>query len=208
MTASVPIPPDPKAPGALGGHLLAEARDRFRSQRKLAEDAMAQVDDAAFFAVLDGESNSIAIVVKHIAGNARSRWRDFLTSDGEKPDRHRDTEFEMGALDTPEARAEQRAALMAAWHAGWGFLESALAPLGPDDLLRAVTIRGEPHSVAQALLRQISHYGQHVGQIVLLAKHAQGGAWKTLSVPRGKSGHFEKEMRERFGKDPGSGSRT
>jgi hypothetical protein len=198
VTARVPIPPDPNAPGALGAHLLDEARDRFTGQRKLAEDAMAQVDDAAFFAVLDGESNSIAIVVKHIAGNARSRWRDFLTTDGEKPDRHRDTEFEIGPIDTPEQRTEQRAALMATWQEGWSILEAALAPLGPEDLLRTVTIRGEPHTVVQAIVRQISHYGQHVGQIVLLAKHARGGEWKTLSVPRGGSKAFETRLREKF----------
>jgi hypothetical protein len=202
MSGRVPIPDDPKAPGALGAHMLADARDQFRSQRKLAEAALEQVDDEAYFAQLDGESNSIAIVVKHIAGNLRSRWRDFLTTDGEKPDRHRDTEFEIGPIGTPEERAQQRAALDAAWREGWEILEQALAPLGPDDLLRTVTIRGEPHSVVQAIHRQISHYGNHVGQIVLLAKHARGAEWKTLSVPRGKSGAFEQTVRNRFGTEP------
>lgn len=196
-----PIPPDPHAPGALGGHLLKEARDRLTGLRRLAEDAMAQVDDEAFFAVLDGESNSIAIVVKHIAGNLRSRWRDFLTTDGEKPDRNRDQEFEIGPLDTPKQRSDERTALVAAWREGWEILEGALAPLGPDDLLRTVTIRGEPHTVVQAILRQISHYGQHVGQIVLLAKHARGAEWKTLSVPKGGSRAFEQKVRERFGSE-------
>src|SRR5262245_44249296 len=111
---------------------------------------MAQVDDAAFFATLDAESNSIAIVVKHVAGNLRPRWRDFVTTAGGKPDRNRDGEFETGPLDTPEARADGRRALEAAWRDGWETLEGALAPLGPDDLLRTVAIRGEPHSVVQA----------------------------------------------------------
>lgn len=196
--SSAPISPDPNAAGALGGHMLMEARDRFGRLRKLAEDAMAQVDDEAFFSVLDGESNSIAIVVKHIAGNLRSRWRDFLTTDGEKPDRNRDQEFEIGPIDTPKQRSDQRTALVAAWREGWEILEGALAPLGPDDLLREVTIRGEPHSVVQAIMRQIAHYGQHVGQIVLLAKHARGAEWRTLSVPRGGSRAFESAMREKF----------
>jgi hypothetical protein len=197
MSGRAPIPQDPKAPGALGGHMLEDARDQFRSLRKLAEGAIAQVDDATFFARSGDDENSIAIVVKHVAGNLRSRWRDFLTSDGEKPDRNRDGEFELGATDTPEARATERRALEAAWREGWDVLEGALAPLTADDLLRAVTIRGEPHSVVQAIHRQLAHYGYHVGQIVLLAKHARGAEWKTLSVPRGGSKAFEQTMRER-----------
>ena len=135
-----------------------------------------------------GETNSIALVVKHLAGNARSRWTDFLTSDGEKADRQRDREFEL-------AEGDSRAALMAAWDAGWAALERALEPLTEDDLLRTITIRGEPHSVLKAIDRQLTHYGYHVGQIVLLARLAQGAGWKSLSVARGQSEAFNRRMR-------------
>jgi hypothetical protein len=176
---------------------VAEARDRFAKLRATAEGALAQVDDAAFFALPEpsGETNSIALVVKHVAGNARSRWTDFLTSDGEKPDRHRDTEFELAGDDS-------RAALMAAWARGWQALDDALAPLGPADLERTITIRGEPHTVLQALVRQLVHYGQHVGQIVLLARIARGAEWRTLSVPRGGTAAFNASMRRTFPEKP------
>jgi len=168
----------------LGRHLLDDVQLTFRKLRRQAEDALAQVDDAAFFRVLDPESNSLALIVKHVAGNQRSRWTDFLTSDGEKPDRHRDTEFE-------QTDDDGRDALMARWNAGWDLLAATLAALGPDDLTRPVTIRGEPHTVLQAIDRQLVHYAQHVGQIVFLAKHLAGPAWKTLSIPRGRSRSFE-----------------
>ena len=171
----------------------AEARDRFARLRATAEGALAQVDDGAFFALPEpsGETNSIALIVKHVAGNARSRWTDFLTSDGEKPDRHRDTEFELSPDDS-------RAHLMAAWARGWQALDDALAPLGPSDLERTITIRGEPHTVVQAITRQLAHYGQHVGQIVLLARIAKGASWRTLSVPRGGTEAFNAAMRSTF----------
>jgi hypothetical protein len=173
----------------------AEARDRFAKLRATAEGALAQVDDREFFALPEpsGETNSIALIVKHIAGNARSRWTDFLTSDGEKPDRHRDTEFEL-------ADGDSREQLMAAWAHGWQALDDALAPLEIDDLKRIVTIRGEPHTVVQAITRQLVHYGQHVGQIVLLARIARGASWQTLSVPRGGTDAFNASMRETFRK--------
>jgi len=167
----------------LGRHYLDDVAVTFRKQKKLAEQALAQVDDAAFFRALDAESNSLALIVKHVAGNQRSRWRDFLTSDGEKPDRHRDTEFEAAGEDT-------RATLMARWEEGWRFLFDALAGLAPEDLLREVRIRGEAHTVLQAIERQLVHYGQHVGQIVFLAKHWAGAEWKSLSIPRGKSAEY------------------
>jgi len=175
--------------------ILAESRARFADLRKTAEGALAQVSDDEFFAPPEpsGETNSIALIVKHIAGNARSRWTDFLTSDGEKPDRVRDTEFERFDGDS-------RAALMAAWARGWDLLDAALAPLTDGDLERTITIRGEPHTVSQAVIRQLAHYGQHVGQIVLLARIARGAAWSTLSVPRGHSGQFNASMREAFPK--------
>ncbi|MCM2270316.1 MAG: DUF1572 domain-containing protein [Thermoanaerobaculia bacterium] len=171
-------------PTALARHYLEDVVLSFRKQRELAERALAQVDDAAFFRRLDAESNSLAIVVQHVAGNQRSRWRDFLASDGEKPDRRRDDEFEL-------APGASRGELMARWEEGWRLLFDALAALAPGDLLRTVTIRGEPHTVLQAIDRQLVHYAQHVGQIVLLAKHWAGPAWRTLSIPKGRSRDFE-----------------
>lgn len=154
----------------------------FRYYKKLAGRAMEQVTDDQLFAVLDGEMNSIAIVVKHMAGNMRSRWTDFLTSDGEKPDRDRESEF----MDPPPSRE----ALMKLWEEGWDCLFRALGPLTDADLTRTITIRGEPHSVIQAINRQMAHYSYHCGQIVLLAKHFAHDRWKSLSVPRGQSASF------------------
>lgn len=158
----------------------------FRTYKKLGEQAMAQVSDSELMAALDPEMNSIAVVVKHMAGNMRSRWTDFLTSDGEKPDRMRDTEFEA----PPATRAE----LMALWEDGWARVFAALEPLREEDLARAVTIRGERHSVTQAINRQVGHYAYHVGQIVLLAKHFRSAEWKSLSIPRGRSGDFNRKV--------------
>lgn len=157
--------------------LITDITENFSKQKQLADRALAQIDDAAFFSVLDRESNSIAVVVKHMAGNLRSRFTDFLTTDGEKPDRKRDTEFELG-------RAETRAELMAKWERGWEVLFDSLRALSHDDLARTVTVRGEGATVLQALLRALTHLSQHVGQIVLLAKHFAGAGWKTLSIPR------------------------
>lgn len=154
----------------------------FRQYKQLAERAMAQVSDVHLNEALDREMNSIAITVKHMAGNMRSRWTDFLTSDGEKPDRNRDTEFE----DAPATRQE----LLALWEAGWRHLFDALESLTDSDLGRVVTIRGEKHSAMQAIQRQVAHYSYHCGQIVLLAKHFRGHQWESLSVPRGKSEEF------------------
>ena len=158
----------------------------FRYYKKLAEGAIVQVTDEQLYAVLDEEMNSIALVVKHMAGNMRSRWRDFLTSDGEKPDRQRDTEF----VDPPPTRA----ALLQLWDDGWHYLFTALEPLSEADMTRTITIRGEAHSVMQAINRQIAHYAYHCGQIVLLAKHFQHDRWKSLSIPRTKSADFNKKV--------------
>jgi hypothetical protein len=163
---------------------LTDARAVFRKYKQLAEGAMAQVTDAQLFEVpflteQVGESNSIAVIVKHVAGNLRSRWMDFLTTDGEKPWRDRDSEF--------ASARETRESLMAGWDAGWACLFAALEPLTDADLGRTVTIRGEAHSVLQAVNRQMAHYPYHVGQIVWLAKHFQGGNWKSLSIPKGAS---------------------
>lgn len=143
---------------------------------------MAQVPDHALLTVLDPQSNSIAMIVKHLAGNMRSRWTDFLTSDGEKPNRNRDSEF----VDPPATRAD----LLAMWDSGWKCLFSALESLTDSDLSRTVLIRTEPHSVLQAINRQIAHYSYHVGQIVFLARHFAGGPWTSLTIPRGRSSSF------------------
>ena len=158
----------------------------FRMYKRLGEGAMAQVGDGDLFVELAPEANSIAIVVKHMAGNMRSRWTDFLTSDGEKPDRNRDSEF----VDPPATRA----ALIEMWEAGWAIVFQALEPLTDADLGRTVLIRGEAHSVMQAINRQVAHYSYHVGQMVLLAKHFASGRWQSLSVPRNKSAEFNRKV--------------
>lgn len=158
----------------------------FRQYKALADRAMAQVTDTQLFLTLDEEANSIAIVAQHMAGNMLSRWTDFLTSDGEKPSRNRDSEF----IDPPDTRA----GLLAMWESGWDCLFAALEPLTDADLGRTVLIRGEAHSVMQAINRQIAHYAQHVGQIVLLTKHYAGGKWQSLSVPRNKSAEFNRRV--------------
>src|SRR5215472_10238654 len=161
----------------------------FQYYKKLAERAMAQCSDENLFVALDAESNSIAIIVKHMAGNMRSRWMDFLTTDGEKPDRHRDTEFE----DAPKTRT----ALMELWERGWKYVFDALEPLTEADLTRTITIRAEPHSVMQAINRQVAHYAHHVGQILFLAKHLTTratGRWESLSIARGKSAEINTKV--------------
>ena len=165
---------------------LEDSLTLFRYYKKLAERAMEQVTDEQLLQVLDSEANSIAVIVKHMAGNMRSRWVDFLTSDGEKPDRNRETEFE----DPPSTRD----ALMKLWEQGWNYLFTALEPLSEPDAHRTVTIRGEPHSVMQAVNRQMGHYSYHCGQIVLLAKHLQYDHWKSLTIPRGKSAEFNQRV--------------
>lgn len=161
-------------------HYIDDSLFQLRKLKAQADKAMAQIDDAQFFSTLDPDANSIALIVKHVTGNMRSRWTDFLTTDGEKPDRNRDTEFEREAGDT-------RASLMARWDAGWDLLFQTLISLQPSDIDRTVTIRGEPHTVLQAINRQVSHYSVHVGQIVLLAKHYAGPGWQTLSIPKRKT---------------------
>ena len=164
----------------------ADSLDLFRYYKKLAERAMAQVTDEQLLTVLDAEMNSIAVIVKHMAGNMRSRWTDFLNSDGEKPDRNRDTEFS----DPPATRE----ALLAVWEDGWQCLFRAIEPLSEQDLQRTVTIRGEARSVMQAINRQVAHYSYHCGQIVFLAKHFQHDEWKSLSVPRRQSAEFNRRV--------------
>ena len=165
---------------------LKESLSLFRYYKKLAEGAIAQCPDQGLFQTLDGENNSIAIVVKHMVGNMRSRWTDFRTSDGEKPDRHRDTEFE----DPPKTRTE----ILDLWDAGWNCLFTALEALTDASMSETVTIRGEAHSVMQAINRQMGHYSYHVGQIVMLAKHFAGASWKALTIPRKKSAEFNADV--------------
>jgi uncharacterized damage-inducible protein DinB len=167
---------------------LQDSIELFRHYKKLAERAMEQCPDAGLSGTLDGESNSIATIVKHMWGNMRSRWTDFLTTDGEKPDRQRDTEFET----PPQSRAE----ILAMWEQGWKYVFDALEPLTDADLTRSVAIRTEPHSVMQAINRQIAHYSYHIGQIAYLAKHfaAESGKWTALTVPRHKSADFNSRV--------------
>ena len=165
-----------------------DAVSSFRSYKKLAERAIEQVSDEEFFAQIDTESNSIAVIVKHIAGNLHSRWRDFLTTDGEKPDRNRDTEFQM--------IGDTREPLMEFWERGWQTLFDNLEPLTEEELSHNVTIRGEPHTVVEAINRQLTHYSYHIGQIVFLAKHLRSSEWKTLSVPRNRSADFNRYLTE------------
>lgn len=166
-------------------HYLEEARRQMRGQKRMGEGAMVQLGDDEFFLTLDPESNSVAILVKHLAGNMRSRFTDFLMSDGEKPDRFRDREFEVSGTTT-------RAEVMRWWEEGWSCVLGAIETLKPEDVSRTVTIRGEPHTVLQAINRQIAHYAAHIGQIVFLAKHLRSSKWKTLTIPRGKSEEFKK----------------
>src|SRR5262245_16498968 len=173
----------------LAQHYLENAIAEFRYLKKLGDRAMQQLNDEQLFITLDPESNSVAIVVKHLPGNMRSRWMDFLTSDGEKPDRHRDQEF---VIDATTSRAE----VIELWERGWRYVFDAIEPLRPEDVTRIVMIRQEPHTVLQAISRQFGHYATHVGQIAFLAKHLKSTEWKTLSVPRGQSEQFNRKMLE------------
>jgi hypothetical protein len=165
---------------------IVDSMELLRYYKRLAERAMEQVPDEQLFAALDPEMNSIAVIVKHMAGNMRSRWKDFLTSDGEKPDRNRDSEF--------VAPPATRAALLEMWGTGWNYVFQALEPLTDADLGRTVYIRGEGHSVMQAINRQLTHYANHVGQIVLLAKHFAQEQWKPLTIPRNRSSEFNVQV--------------
>jgi hypothetical protein len=171
----------------IGALYIDEAFRSLRGHKRLADDAITQLTDEEFFAVPDAESNSVAIIIKHMAGNMRSRFTDFLTTDGEKPDRNRDQEFIIAADAT-------RAEILAVWEQYWQLVFDTLNGIGPEELERTVTIRGEPHSVLRAINRQVAHYAYHVGQIVFLAKHWKGAEWKTLSVPKGKSEQVNLQM--------------
>jgi len=165
---------------SIGQHYLDDALRTFRDYKKTAERAFAQTTDEDFFKTIDEESNSIAVIVKHMAGNMLSRWTDFLTTDGEKPNRNRDMEFEMLPNTT-------KVDMLVFWDQGWQCVFAAIEPLTPDDLMQTVKIRGQDHTVLQAINRQVSHYANHVGQIVYLAKHFRSSEWTSLSVPKNKS---------------------
>ncbi len=164
-------------------HYLKDTILQLRKYKQMAEKAMAQISDDKFFTDLSDVDNSLAIIVKHMAGNMRSRWTDFLSSDGEKDDRHRDTEFEIYDSDSKES-------LMQKWQEGWELCFEAIEPLKPEDLEKTIYIRGEAHTVLEAINRQLTHYAYHVGQIVYLARHFSGSNWKSLSIPKGESDSF------------------
>jgi|SRR5437588_7954183 len=176
-----------------GAAYLDEARRSFRGYKRMAEGALAQIKDDELFRQIDAESNSVAILIKHIGGNARSRWTDFLTTDGEKPDRHRDNEF---IIDQNTTRDQ----LMREWEAGWKLVFDSIAILKPEDLSRVITIRGKEHTVLQAINRALVHYAYHIGQITFLGKHFRQAEWNSLSIPKGQSETFGKEAEERFAK--------
>ena len=176
-------------PTPFADHYLDNTRRELRKMKAQVDRALAQVSDDQIFAPLDTESNTLATLMKHMAGNMRSRWTDFLTTDGEKPDRHRDTEFEIPAGTT-------RADVVADWESGWSVLLASIDALTPPDLDRTVLIRAEPHTVPEAIQRSLLHYAYHAGQIVLLAKHWCGAGWQTLSVPTGKSEEFNRAKME------------
>ena len=168
---------------AIVQNYLDDSRSAMRAYKKLAEKAIAQLKDEEFFATLDDESNSVAVIMKHMAGNMISRWTDFLTSDGEKPDRNRDMEF---VIEPSTTKFE----VVAYWNRGWQCVFDALEPLRPEDCEKTVTIRGETHTIVQALNRQLMHYAYHIGQIVFLAKHFRSAEWNSLSIPRNRSAQF------------------
>jgi hypothetical protein len=166
---------------------LRDVSARFDQWKQTAEKAVAQLDDQQLHWKPDPESNSAAIILWHIAGNLRSRWRGFMVSDGEKPDRHRDTEFEIG----PDTSRDE---IMAWWNGAWELQQAELARVRPEDLLRTVTTRRRPESVIEAIDRQLCHLASHVGQVVYIAKHVSGERWQTLSIERGKSREFNEKM--------------
>ncbi|HVT57483.1 MAG TPA: DUF1572 family protein [Thermoanaerobaculia bacterium] len=180
-------------PRSLAEIYLEDVTAQFKKLKELADRALARVRDEDLAATLDPEGNSVAVLVQHMAGNLRSRWTDFLTTDGEKPDRDRDAEFEV-------APGFSRAGLLARWEKGWERLFATLSELTADDLGKTVYIRAEPHTVPQAIHRQMTHHAYHIGQLVLLARHHAGGGWESLSVPRGKSREHNARMFGRSGR--------
>ena len=175
---------------SLAAHYLEDSIASLRAYKKLADKALAQLEEDEFFITLDEEANSIAVIMKHMAGNMFSRWTDFLTTDGEKPDRNRDMEF----VIAPKTGRED---VLAYWEKGWQRVFDALEPLRAEDLGRKVPIRGEEHTVIQAINRQLMHYANHIGQIILLAKHFRSSEWTSISIPRNKSLEFNEYLEQR-----------
>jgi hypothetical protein len=171
---------------------LDDAIASYRAYKKLAEKALHQITDEEFFVTIDEESNSVAVIMKHLAGNMLSRWTDFLTSDGEKPDRNRDMEFVIEPQTT-------KGDLLAYWDRGWTCVFAALEPLQPEDFDRKVLIRGKEHTIVQAVNRQLTHYAYHIGQIVFLAKHFRSAEWQSLSIPKNRSAEFNKYLEQKAG---------
>lgn len=176
-------------------NVLDESIQTFRNYKKLAEKAMTQVSDEEFFKVIDDEANSIAIIAKHIGGNLRSRWTEFLTTDGEKSDRDRDAEFTESENDTRES-------LMESWENGWAALFGSMEALQTEDLGQTVQIRGESFTVFRAISRSLTHTVYHVGEIVFLAKYLRSGEWQNLSIPKNKSAEFNAYLADK--KDKGN----
>lgn len=172
-------------------HYLDDTRASFRAYKKLADKALVQLKDDEYFITLDEEANSVAVIMKHMAGNMLSRWTDFLTTDGEKPDRNRDMEF---VIEPQTSKVE----LLAFWERGWNSLNEALEQLQPADFDKQVMIRGEAHTIVQAINRQMTHYAYHIGQIVFLAKHFRSSAWQSLSIPRNRSAGFNEYLKEKL----------
>lgn len=177
---------------SLGKHYLEDSVASLRAYKKLADKALDQLNEDEFFLTLDEEANSVAVIMKHMAGNMFSRWTDFLTSDGEKPDRNRDLEF---VIESKTSKGD----VMAYWEKGWQRVFDTLEPLAAEDLGKKVLIRGEEHTVIQAINRQLMHYANHIGQIVFLAKHFRSSEWKSLSIPRNHSAEFNAHLQEQGG---------
>ena len=175
---------------AIVQNYFEDAIASFKSYKKLADKAIAQLKDEEFFVTLDEEANSVAVIMKHMAGNMFSRWTNFLTTDGEKPDRNRDMEFVIDESTTKDDVLDY-------WERGWACVFAAVEPLTPEDFEKTVMIRGEAHTIVQAINRQMTHYAYHAGQIVFLAKHFRSRDWSSLSIPRNKSAEFNKDMQSR-----------
>jgi hypothetical protein len=174
---------------AIGRNYLNDALASFRDYKKLAEKAFGQLKDEEFFVTLDEEGNSVGVIIKHMTGNMISRWTDFLNTDGEKPDRNRDMEFVLAPATTKKDLIEQ-------WERGWAQVFQAIEPLEPADLARTIYIRGKAHTVVEAINRQLTHYAQHIGQIIFLSKHLRSTEWQTLSIPRNRSAEFNAYLSE------------
>ena len=172
---------------AIVQNYFEDAIASLKNYKKLADKAIAQVKDDEFFVTLDDEANSVAVIMKHMAGNMFSRWTDFLTSDGEKPDRNRDLEFVIEATTSKDDVLDY-------WERGWACVFAAIEPLKPEDFEKTVMIRGEPHTIVMAINRQLMHYSYHIGQLVFLAKHFRSTQWNSLSIPRNKSAEFNLKM--------------